>query len=190
VAGGYVAAPELACDIDLWLLAGADHVERRRIRDRVRRHIAIVVPKGGTLHGWSSWEPFIAYEQSELPVEYTDGNLGQKNFHYVGKFQKEGWPLPVQFFIAPYQNVGDLLRDFDISTHQRAKVLASLTEVPWLETTTSVESVPRVTNWDTPATTLLRLEKLSKRYGFNLKDNPDYAKLSALTVDDALRTAA
>jgi hypothetical protein len=184
VAGGYLADPEKACDIDLWLLSGTKNIPGSdEYLWELRRHLDKVGPK----EGWKVWDPFVDYELSPLPEEYSEGNLGQKGYRYVGRFQKEGWPKPVQFFIAPYKTVGELLRDFDISTHQRARVVNLPTEV-WVETTTLPGEMPRVTNWDTPSTTLERLHKLSRRYGFSLLDNPD---VSILEVEvNKLQTAA
>lgn len=180
VAGGYVASPSQACDIDLWLL------DPYQNRDVIRDQLRVVTAHLSEQSGWSVFERQQTSSE-DLPEEYTLGNLGGKGYTYVGRFQKEGWPLPVQFFIAPYQRVEELLADFDISTHQWA--IAPATGELWKAPTATDNTEVRVTNWDTPSTTLARLEKLCRRYGFSLDSHPDVAKLIAL-VEAQLNTAA
>jgi hypothetical protein len=177
VAGGYLASATLAKDIDLWLVSTQFPADL----DAVGRHVYIP-PREDT---WQVWEPFVSVDDSELPPEYAAGNLGTKGIKYLGTFQKEGWPKPVQFFATTYATVEELLSDFDISTHQRAVYVNSRGPGQiWLPTTTSIVELPRVTNWSTPASTLERLERICRNYGFSPLDNhPDMDKLVASTEE-------
>lgn len=181
VAGGYVTAPELACDIDLWVLSDSS---TQQVYEEVLQHL-----RGLTRDGrWKEFEPWAGLEVHELPEEYQQGNLDSKGYRFVGRFQQVGWPKGVQMFIAPYQTPEELLRDFDLSVHQHAVSLSG--ERYRLNTSTPIGEEVRVTNWDTPSTTLARLEKLSRRYKFMLRENPDYATLVSLTANDQMRSAA
>lgn len=182
VAGGYLVSPAVAGDIDLWLLD--PYQNQDVLRDEVMEW----------LYGRqdsADWELFRpgSDEDGLFPPEYSKGNLGQKGYHFVGTFQREDWPKPVQFFLTPYKTVDELLQDFDISTHQRARFVTHPERGMLIArlTTTSITELPRVTNFDTPATTLARLEKFCLRYGFSIDNHPDLDRLrSAIDVPDFL----
>jgi hypothetical protein len=185
VAGGYLADPCKACDIDLWLLAGREREDQDAIMTEVHNHLA-PTPFDPEMKR-EGYRTYQVHPFGEIPREYED-SLRAKKIYFVGTFQKEGWPLPVQFFVTPYNDVQDLLEDFDISTHQVAQRLAlapgegpQLFLPRWLTTTSAVTVAPRVTNWTTPSTTLARLEKLCRRYGFAALDShPDLSRLRSL----------
>lgn len=171
VAGSYLADPERASDLDLWLLAGSPDGANQAMQG-LHAHLAPLIdqswqraPDGFTtftINGNSA-----AFGAGVPPAEYEDA-LRAKGLFYVGTFQKENWPKPVQFFVTPYASVGELLGDFDISTHQLAAFPAvdhgrlRITGPGW----TPLGEMPRVTNWTTPSTTLARLERICLRYGF------------------------
>ena len=173
IAGGYLADPERACDIDAWLLDAANNGEEFSLAHNY------------ALKAWWNLEPLeiarriAPYVGHDAPSEYVD-SLKAKGIYYVGSLQLSTWPKPVQLFATPYTTITELLADFDVSTHQVAQHVAT-GMLATIQTTTATNAIPRITNWATPATTLVRIERLAKRYGFSLDALPDYARLRGLT---------
>jgi hypothetical protein len=166
VAGGYAADSERATDVDLWLPEG----DAQEMAEFTRT----VWPK---LEGFSN----ATLAGAMFAAEYED-SLKARGIGRMGSIVHTASGKTLQVFWYSHETPHEMLSEFDISTHQVGVDLVTGERIA-LPTTTSVSQLPRVTDWSTPQTTLVRLKKLLLRYGFyeGYHLHPDMQRLRDLT---------
>lgn len=157
IAGGYAADPERAADIDLWVLAGG--AEMGTAIDELR--------------DWVESEHELEVASREIPATYASN--GESALITCAP----GYAKPVQLLVSDAQNVGELLDNFDITTHMVATKGSARFVRP---ATTDWFTTPKVLRFSTPQRTLARLLKIANRYGLAPRVE-DIHKLSTLVAD-------
>ena len=166
VAGGYAADPEQANDIDLWVL-GITPEQFDTVEREIRQH----------LHNnylLSSVDPPLRDSQ------HYDEHPGQ--FRVVS-IQSGPAPMGVQILITKQPTLGQLLKQFDISTHALGYMVVSR-EVEQAEGWTSIMEPPRVLTYARPTATTLRLDRVVARYGVQ-PPLGDVLKLHTAVMEEA-----
>lgn len=161
VAGGFAADPIGAEDVDVWILGvQGDRSELLNHMIQINRDF-----ENGLVfkHGQES-----DYNVDNGPFNVVGDVLGVEG---IGKRK-------VQILFSFAKNIQDLLKTFDITTHQIA-VRLNDGETVVAPTWTPPYEQPRVVLFDRPQVTLRRLEKIAPRYGFT-PAAADVTKLSEL----------
>lgn len=164
IAGGYAHNPELAGDIDVWVVGQEDmDAAEETIREHLIDHTYLV--RGAPLsqaEARRSGDPLydehphgfrvVANLAIQEPVEDT--------------FVAASRLRPVQLLVTKRPDVDSLLEHFDITTHRIAYPLRDTKTFRVGQGYFPIGAQPRVMRFDTPDQTLQRLEKISLRYGF------------------------
>lgn len=155
IAGGYAHNPELAEDIDLWVVGQEDMEATANV---IRAHAGIpaiddINDPGYAVnpHGF-----MVAYNTS---IEVPDpGYVPGKVHVWFAKF------ITVQLLVTRQPDIDTLLSYFDITTHKIAYPLNAPGTFRVGEGYFPTGAQPRVSRWDSPAHTLRRLQKIAARY--------------------------
>lgn len=162
IAGGFVADPGKAADIDLWVTGVDDPIKGvREIRN---------LNAGG-----------LVLDDRDIQ-DYDEEGM----FKIAGTLF-DADHLPVQVLVTTY-GINDLLGHFDISTHCIARHVASNTTLVGPKFTPT-SALPQVLRNNTPSSTLLRYLRLVKRYGFR-PDHTVVTTLANLYAQNSLRAEA
>lgn len=165
VAGGYAHSEEKAGDIDVWVVGQED---MQQAEETIRVHLMDkgYLAQGSPLfRGPSDNGPeYDAHPHGFKPAAFlyepsdaTAGVYKPAATHGTGK--------PVQILVTRQPTIQALLGVFDISTHMIGRSLEHPTLFYAAPHYFPLGAQPRVVNFDTPATTLQRLEKICLRYG-------------------------
>jgi len=182
VAGGYAVDPQLATDIDVFILQPQWSF----------KGIPMKWDKERTIEG-----------DIDLILKYLDDNdfSYEPNEHEPYGHQRqlvatiegayEGKAL--QIISTSFPTAQALVDSFDLSVHMMAKRPSESSHGRVMRVTfgkkwTSLRDPMRVTRWDTPRETLARAEKLSKRYGLRVHDL-DLTQLENAAIAAEVRAA-
>lgn len=185
IAGGAAIAPHTASDVDVWVIGDEDS------RDAL---FDFAEAKWGTLLGgqapaltvfaqgdgkWQHPAGLTEEEAEAYRIAITE-NWRDAGIRMVGTAQTSKGSKPIQVLHASkVYGVTDLLSYFDISVHAWARSVGNSKAYYAGNWATLPSALPRVTRWNTPATTVRRLRKLLHRYGWDTRTHPDYAALKA-----------
>jgi hypothetical protein len=174
VAGGYAAKPELANDIDLWILGSAGDLEEvwsvtQDLGDHFKKHNITATFEVGSA------------EYPDVPLQVTPAKpilkFASTSVEMPPRAPRFGW-MPVQMMFTPLQTVNELLETFDLSVHKHAWRLEEPLEMLASDDATWPSNpVMRITRFDTPERTYQRVQKLTARYGNDVAFN-DIVKLT------------
>lgn len=166
VAGGYAVDPDMAGDIDVWIL-GSEMTSEERAQfwhhyvTQLRTRAIQVNPQG--------FEAAIV--RADLDGDAPDAEDGESalpdndTFSPLGTYAILGIDKPVQILLTTHDTPQDLLNVFDISTHQMAIGVKHL-DVVVVPTTTPPWDAPNLVDINRPLATLTRLIRINRRYGF------------------------
>jgi hypothetical protein len=166
IAGGYAANPELAGDIDLWILA--DHKGEKFDAQAVVKHLREEVDVVNVRRR-------AGYPNSNLVAAVPGVSRRWLEYHLseraVTVDKKE-----IHVLVSDFRTPQELVDSFDISTHAIALDRSRFTFAKFY---TSPRVTPHVARFDTPGSTLARLEKICARYGLR----PRRDQLTRLQLD-------
>jgi hypothetical protein len=180
VAGGYACCPELAGDIDMWLLVGAKatpedtEMHMEDLRGDLYSHLHKM---GASLSSAGKETPEYLFGKRRL-VGTIQGFW--KTGGYLRQYIKAETNL--QFIIAPCDTAQELVDSFDLSTHA---IAFQGDQYTFAKQWTRREVPPVVMRWDQPATTLKRIHKICARYG-TVPRPGDVERLTDLAESEAV----
>jgi hypothetical protein len=149
IAGGYAHHPELAKDIDLWVV-GQRNFSVAEVR--IHNHLTANAVRWDQSLGDGSDEGDPSDFEVVADVRYGKNGIISK---------------PVQILVTNHLTIDSLLERFDISTHRIAYPLEHTNSFRVGQGYFPAGAQPRVLNFDfNPSVTLKRLYRLSTRYGF------------------------
>lgn len=181
VAGGYAACPELADDIDVWVLADDEIDGLTEACDREeylgsRRHRLKMHLAGMGTERVSADESDYAGDHKLVTTVTALLNFSGYN-RSVRILDRK-----IQLLVVPHRTPQELVDSFDISTHaialQRSRFVFGR---GW----TRLNQTPNVLRWNQPGKSLERLLKISKRYGMTPRPQ-DVAALTELAQAESV----
>jgi hypothetical protein len=181
IAGGYAACPELADDIDIWVLADdefaglTEECDRQEYLGTRRFHLKAHLSALGTERVSASEHDYAGDHKLVTTVTGLNNFSGyNKSLRLLDK--------KIQLLVVPHRTPQELVDSFDISTHAIALQRSRFTfGRGW----TRLNQTPNVLRWNQPGKSLERLLKISKRYGLTPRPQ-DVAALTELAQAESV----
>jgi hypothetical protein len=185
IAGGAAIAPHTASDVDVWVIGDEDSreklfefAEEKWTHALGGQHADLVIYGEGD--GKFQCPSGMTEEDCEAYRIAVTENWREAGIRLIGVAQTAKASKPIQVLHATkVRGVSDLLSHFDISVHQWAQSITAPQGNYSGSWATLPSALPRITRWNTPATTVKRLRKLLHRYGWDTRVHPDYINLRA-----------
>lgn len=162
IAGGFVASPWKANDVDIWV----------SVRPRDNPPSEDLYMFGETLHNVPKHIDYLLNYTPGARFEPSNGIIDDeyrlRGFFVAGTIYEDG-QKPVQVILTDIQNGDDLLRSFDLACHAVGVGLGDNEVYVHPEWKHPIQGPTKILDLDTPLHTLKRYLKLAERYMWPLR---------------------